>query len=255
MGDGVSYDISGHPPSGCGAARHHSSGLCELRDILELSRTRSTRVGDVGSKVQTDQHKCLAILTELLQNIVHEAAHPLSVRLITEFGSLAAVLAADEYALARIASAFPRAIAYLGLLRTATLHTLAFEIDQTPIIATGDALRDYLFARLAHAKAEQFRVLFLTTHNRLICDELMGIGTISQTTAYPREIVKRALELGAVRLILVHNHPSGDSTPSAADTALTRRIVNACQHLEITVVDHIIITRANWSSMRAAGLL
>ena len=212
-------------------------------------------MGDMGYSQTLAQDKCQLLLRELLQNIVHEAAHSLSKRLIEEFGSLAAVLAADVSALSRIAAAFPKAIAFLTTLRSATLHALVFEVEQAPVIATGHGLRDYLFARLAHAKTEQFRVLYLNGHNRLIRDELMGLGTIGQTTAYPREIVKRALELGAVGLILVHNHPSGDSTPSTADINLTRMIVKACQHLEIAVIDHVIIARSNWSSMRAAALL
>jgi DNA repair protein RadC len=243
MGDRVSYDIGGDAPSRCRAAQDRSGSLCQLRDILGLFRPRSTGMGDVGSKGQVERNNCLILLTELLQTVVHEAAYPLCARLIDEFGSLAAVLAADEYALGRIAAAFPKAIAFLRTLRSATLHALAFEVDQAPVIATGHALRDYLFARLAHAKAEEFHVLFLDARSRLIRDELMGIGTISQTSAYPREIIKRAFELGATRLILVHNHPSGNSEPSTSDIALTRIIANACQHLELTLVDHVIIAR------------
>jgi DNA repair protein RadC len=255
MGNGVSYDIGGDAHCSRGAAQDHSGSLCQLRDILGLSSPRVACMGDVGSKVQPEQRTCLVLLTALLETVAREVAYPLSVRLIGEFGSLAAVLAADEYALRRTASAFPSAIAFLLLIKQATRHSLAFALNQAPVIATGHVLRDYLFARLAHAKAEEFRVLFLDVYNRLICDELMGIGTIGQTTAYPREIIKRALELGAVGLILVHNHPSGDSTPSAADIALTRNIANACQHLELKLIDHVIIARSNWSSMRALGLL
>jgi DNA repair protein RadC len=255
MGNGVSHDIGSNAYSGGSAAQNHPARLCDIRNILGLPRPRRTRVGDVGSKVQSGQQKCLALLTELLQRVVPEAAYPLSSRLIDEFGSLAAVLAADDYALRRVASAFPDAVAFLRLVRQATLHSLAFALDQAPVIATGHVLRDYLFARLAYAKAEAFHVLFLDAQNRLIRDELMGIGTVGQTSAYPREIIKRAFELGALQLILVHNHPSGDSRPSAADITLTRNIANACQHLELTLIDHVIIARSGWSSMRACGLL
>jgi DNA repair protein RadC len=198
---------------------------------------------------------CVAYLTSLVQVVAGDVPYNLCERLIEEFGSLAGVLAADEYALNRIAAPFPHVIAFLILLKNATLHALAFEVRQAPIIATGHALRDYLFARLSHATAEQFRVLFLDMQHMLIRDELMGIGSVSQTSAYPREIIKRALELGATKLILVHNHPSGDSTASPADVKLTRDIANACRHLELSLVDHIIIARSNWSSLRAAGLL
>jgi DNA repair protein RadC len=255
MGDGISHDIGSDTYRSRGSAQDRSSRLCDIRNILGLPSPRGTRVGDVGSKVQSGQHKCLALLTELLQNIVHEAAHPLSTRLIDEFGSLAAVLAADEYALRRVASAFPEAVAFLHLIRETMLHSLAFALDLAPVIATGHALRDYLFARLSHAMNEEFHVLFLNAQNRLIRDELMGIGTINQTTAYPREIIKRALELGALGLILVHNHPSGDSTPSTADIALTRAVANACDHLELRLIDHVIIARTSWSSMSSGGLL
>jgi DNA repair protein RadC len=255
MGDGISHDIGRDTYRSRGAAQDRSSRLCDIRNILGLPSSRCTRMGDVGSKDQSGQHKCLALLTELLQNIVQEAAHPLSTRLIDEFGSLAAVLAADDYALRRVAAAFPEAVTFLCWVREAMLHSLAFALDQAPVIATGHALRDYLFARLAHALTEEFRVLFLNAQNRLIRDELMGIGTIDQTSAYPREIIKRALELGALGVILVHNHPSGDSTPSSADIALTRAVANACDHLDLRLIDHVIIARTSWSSMRACGLL
>jgi DNA repair protein RadC len=255
MGDGISHDIGSDTYRSRGAAQDHSNRLCDIRNILGLSSSRCTRVGDLGSRVQGGQHKCLGLLTELLQNIVQEAAHPLSTRLMDEFGSLAAVLAADDYALRRVAAAFPEAVAFLHLVRETMLHSLAFALDEAPVISTGHALRDYLFARLAHALTEEFRVLFLNARNRLIRDELMGIGTINQTTAYPREIIKRAFELGALGLILVHNHPSGDSTPSTADIALTRAVANACDHLGIRLIDHVIIARTSWSSMRSGGLL
>lgn len=255
MGNGVSCDISRDAFGSGSTTPHHSNSLCDIRHLLGLPSARVAGVGNMASNSTQERRNCLAYLTSLVQTVASDAPHILSERLIEEFGSLAGVLAADEYALNRIAAPFPHVIAFLLLLKNATLHALAFEVRQAPIIATGHALRDYLFARLSHATAEQFRVLFLDMQHMLIRDEVMGIGSVSQTSAYPREIIKRALELGATKLILVHNHPSGDSTASPSDIKLTRDIANVCRHLELSLIDHIIIARSNWSSFRAAGLL
>ena len=212
-------------------------------------------MGDVALPTNPRHAGCLAHLTSLLRHVAPSDAYALSKGLIDEFGSLAGVFAANRQALNRIASAYPHVVGFLTAIRQSVIHALEFETHKAPVIATGNVLRDYLFARLGHATSEQFRVIFLDLGNSLIGDELMGIGTVDQTSAYPREIVKRALELGATNLILVHNHPSGNVTPSQSDIILTRRIATSCQNLSITVLDHIIVARTGWTSFRNRGLL
>jgi DNA repair protein RadC len=134
-------------------------------------------------------------------------------------------------------------------------QTLRFDTAQAPLLSHSQALVDYLRLRMAHATSEQFRVLFLNTGHWLIRDEIMSHGSITETTVYPREIIKRALELGAAAIILVHNHPSGDSEPSQADIRMTRKISEAARCMDMSVCDHIIVAKGGWSSFRALGLL
>ena len=135
------------------------------------------------------------------------------------------------------------------------LHVLRSEAAKAPILGSSQALIDYLFVDLAHLPAERLRVLFLNAKNRLLRDELMSEGSVNEAPIYPREIMRRALELGATALILAHNHPSGDPAPSAGDIQATRRIVEAGRALDIRVHDHVILARSGWSSFRALGLI
>jgi len=124
-----------------------------------------------------------------------------------------------------------------------------------PILSSWSALLDYCTTQMAFNNVEQFRILFLDKKNRLIADEVQQTGTVDHTPVYPREVIKRALELSATALILVHNHPSGDPTPSSADVQMTRQINDIARPLGITVHDHIIIGKAAHASMRGLKLL
>lgn len=126
---------------------------------------------------------------------------------------------------------------------------------KAPLLSNWDALTDYLTASMAHEPQELFRVLFLDTRNRLIADEVLGRGTVNHTPVYPREVVKRALELCATALILVHNHPSGDPTPSREDVPMTNELRNADEALSIVIHDHIIVGRGKLVNFRSQGLL
>jgi DNA repair protein RadC len=141
------------------------------------------------------------------------------------------------------------------MIRDVMLHVLRAEATKAPILGSSQALIDYLVADLAHLPAERLRVLFLNAKNRLLRDEMMSEGSVNEAPIYPREIMRRALELGATALILAHNHPSGDPAPSAGDIHATRRIVEAGRALDIRVHDHVIVARAGWSSFRALGLI
>ena len=143
----------------------------------------------------------------------------------------------------------------LVAMRVAMLHSLRTRLSESPILSTSEALTNYLFASMAYNGIEHLRVLFLNSSNCLLRDELMSRGTVNQAPLYPREILKRALELGATALILVHNHPSGDPTPCQADVKATAHLVAAARTLDIAVHDHLIVARTGWRSLRAEGLV
>jgi DNA repair protein RadC len=193
------------------------------------------------------------ILVELLRPL-GPAAEDWADKLVDEFGSLGAVLAADPSALARTVDD-ASAVRQLQAVRAAMLQALKTEALEGPILSNSQALIDYLFADMAHLPAERLRVLFLNAKNRLLRDEVMGEGSISETSIYPREIMRRALEVGATALILAHNHPSGDPQPSRGDIEATYRVAEAGRPFDIRLHDHVIIARSGWSSFRVLGLI
>jgi DNA repair protein RadC len=135
------------------------------------------------------------------------------------------------------------------------LHALRNEACAGPVLSTSQALLDYLMLDQARSPVEQFRVLFLDCRNGLLRDEILSRGSVLEAPVYPREIMRRALQLGASGLILVHNHPSGDPYPSRGDVEATAKTILAAQSLDIEVHDHIILARSGWSSFKALGLL
>lgn len=135
------------------------------------------------------------------------------------------------------------------------LHALRTEAAAGPTLSDSSALLDYLSLDMAHLLTERLRVLFLNSGNRLLCDEIVADGSVNEAPVYPREIMRRALEVGATALIIVHNHPSGDPRPSRGDIEGTRRIADAARALGICLHDHLIIARSGWASLRALGLL
>ena len=141
------------------------------------------------------------------------------------------------------------------MVRGVMLHVLRAEALDGPILTSSQALIDYLFADMAHLPAERLRVLFLNSKNRLLRDEMVSEGSVNEAPIYPREIMRRALEVGATALILAHNHPSGDPAPSEADIRTTRRVAEAARPLDIRIHDHVIVARSGWSSFRTLGLI
>lgn len=141
------------------------------------------------------------------------------------------------------------------MVRGVMLHVLREEAQQTPILTDSQALIDYLFAQMAHLPAERLRVLFLNSRNWLLQDEVMVEGSVNEVPIYPREIMRRALEVGATALILAHNHPSGDPAPSKGDIKATQRVAEAAQTLDIQIHDHVILARGGWISFKRLGLL
>jgi DNA repair protein RadC len=179
---------------------------------------------------------------------------PLAKALIEGFGGFAAAVSADAEALAAAGLGLA-GIAALKSVREAALRLMRSELRQAPVLGSWDKLIDYCSAQIAHGKVEEFHVLFLDRKNVLMRHERQQRGTIDHTPVYTREVVKRALELGASALILVHNHPSGDPTPSRADIAVTQEIKKAAAPLGLTLHDHVIIGRNRHASLRDLGLI
>lgn len=180
---------------------------------------------------------------------------PLAKALINRYGSFANVIAAPADDLARLRGLGPHAVTAIKLVQAAAVRSARAELLDRPVLNTWDRLMDYLTAVLAREKVEQFRVLFLDTRNRLLADEALARGTVNHTPVYPREVVKRALELHATALILVHNHPSGDPTPSPEDVAATKMLHNAGKLLDVHVQDHVVIGQGRFVSMQRSGLV
>jgi len=180
---------------------------------------------------------------------------PLAKTLIKRFSSLAGVLGASRQELAGVEGLGEASIAALKIVPEAARRLALEEASERPVIASWDKLLAYCRIAMAHEKVEQFRLLFLDKKNRLIADELQQTGTVDHPPVYPREVIKRALALGASALILVHNHPSGDATPSKADIEMTREVQEAATRLGISVHDHIVISKSGHNSFKSLGLL
>ena len=180
---------------------------------------------------------------------------PLAKRLMERFKSLAATLAAEPQELAEVEGVGEATIHALKLVQAAGIRLGREEVMARPVIGNWRQLLAYCRAAMAHSKVEQFRLLFLDRKNALIADEVQQRGTVDHTPVYPPEVVKRALELNASALIMVHNHPSGDPTPSKADIEMTREVREAAERLGITLHDHVIISTSGHNSFKSLGLL
>jgi DNA repair protein RadC len=179
---------------------------------------------------------------------------PLAKQLLAEFKTFAATISAPAERLKEFGLS-ENAITSLKVVEEAARRLAEGAVIGRPVLSSWEALVDYCAISIGHAPTEAFHVLFLDRKNVLIKDEAQSKGTVDHTPVYPREVVKRALELGASALILVHNHPSGDPTPSRGDIAMTREIVNAAKALKIEVHDHLVIGRGRHASFKALGLL
>lgn len=180
---------------------------------------------------------------------------PLAKKLLDEFGGYGALLAAPPEALRRVDGVGEGAVGALMIAKASALRLLASEIRQRPVLANWQALLDYLQADMGHLPVERVRCLFLDAKNMLIRDEQVTEGSIDQAAVYVREIVKRAIALNASALLLVHNHPSGDPSPSRQDIALTRELADAAKALDIALHDHVIVGARTHNSLRSMGLI
>ncbi|HEX4709420.1 RadC family protein [Phenylobacterium sp.] len=190
----------------------------------------------------------------LFRSIPRGDVKPLAKQLLARFGSLAGVLGAAPEELKTVKGVGDALALDLKLLHEAALRTAREAVGKRPVISSWAALLAYVKTALAHEAREQFRVLFLDKKNQLIADETMNRGTVDHAPVYPREVMRRALELSASAVILVHNHPSGDPTPSSADIDMTRQVVDAGRSLRIAVHDHLVVGREGVASFKALGL-
>ncbi len=180
---------------------------------------------------------------------------PLAKRLIKQFGSFAEVIHADVNELRKIDEAGDAVIASLKAVELAAQRLIKAEVTEKTVLQSWTALLDYCQLTMGKKKHEEFRILFLNHKNALIADEVQQRGTVDHTPVYPREVIKRALELGASAIILVHNHPSGDPNPSQADIDITKQIIDAAKGVNVKVHDHLIIADGTHYSFKSYGLI
>jgi DNA repair protein RadC len=197
---------------------------------------------------------------ELLELVLFRAlprrdVKPLAKSLIVRFGSFGEVIAAPWLRLAEVDGLGDAAITELKVVEAAAQRLARGEVRRRPVLSSWTTVLDYCRTMMAFAEREQFRILFLDKRNQLIADEVQQVGTVDHTPAYPREVVKRALELSATAVVLVHNHPSGDPTPSRADVEITRQIAYIAKSLGIAVHDHVIVGRNGHTSLKEMGLM
>lgn len=191
----------------------------------------------------------------LFRGIPRRDVKPLAKNLITKFGSFSEVINAPVSELGRIKGMGESVITELKIVQAAALASVAVKVGDKTVLGSWKQVLEYCRAAMAYEEREQFRILFLDKKNRLIRDEVQQIGTVDHTPVYPREVVKRALELSATAVILVHNHPSGDPYPSRADIEMTKTIIDISAPLGITVHDHIIIAREGHASLKGMQLI
>jgi len=191
----------------------------------------------------------------LMQAIPRRDVKPLAKQLIARFGSFAAVIAAEPPALLSIKGVAEGTVAALKIVLAAAQLLQRQEVNNRPVLGSWQQLLDYCHSVMSLEKVEQFRLLFLDGKNRLIADEIQNIGTVNHAPVYVREVVKRALEHHALALIVAHNHPTGDPTPSRDDIAMTREIRKALAIVNIKLHDHLIIGRQGHASLRSLRVI
>jgi DNA repair protein RadC len=197
---------------------------------------------------------------ELLEMVLFRAikrgdTKPLAKQLLARFGTFAEVLSAEPERLMEVKGVGESVATEIKVVHAAAMRLMRGQVINRPVLNTWNAILDYIRAAMAFNEIEQFRILFLDKKNQLIADEVQQEGTVDHTPVYTREVVKRALELAASAIVLVHNHPSGDPTPSMADIDMTKKIVDAGQRLGVIVHDHVIVGRKGHFSFRANGVL
>jgi DNA repair protein RadC len=228
-------------------------GLAEAAPHYHGHRERLRgRFREAGADALSD-YELLELL--LFRALPRRDVKPLAKMLLEKFGSFAEVIAAPDARLAEVKGLGVAGVTELKIVQAAASRLLRGAVKKRPVLASWSAVLDYCRSAQGFADREQFRVLFLDKRNQLIADEVQQTGTVDHTPVYPREVVKRALELSATAVVLVHNHPSGDPTPSRADVAMTQQIIAVASPLGIAVHDHIIVGREGHASLKGLKLI
>lgn len=225
-----------------GSTPHYHGHRQRLRERFEQG----------GSAVLRDYELLELILFRLLPR---RDTKPIAKAMLARFGSFSEALSAPAHLLAEIDGLGRTAVTDLKVIVAAAQRFARDEVPDRPILGSWTALVDYCRSQMAYETREQFRILFLDKKNRLIADEVQQVGTVDHTPVYPREVIRRTLELSATALILVHNHPSGDPSPSSADVQMTKAIADIARPLGITLHDHLIVGRSGHVSMRGLKLI
>ncbi|WP_102225821.1 RadC family protein [Acidimangrovimonas sediminis] len=239
------FDADEAPPGALAAGK--------LPSYIRDHRTRLRARFMAGGAGAMPDYELLELV--LFRAIPRQDVKPLARRLLDEFGDFNGVLSASAVRLEATVGVGPAVVQELKIVEAAAQRLARAKVMHRAVLSSWDALLDYCHTTMAHRETEQFRVLYLDRKNVLIADEEQARGTVDHVPVYPREVVRRGLELNASALILVHNHPSGDPTPSEADISMTRKVEEAAQVLGITLHDHLIIGRAREISLRAEGWL
>ncbi|ALK08239.1 RadC family protein [Blastochloris viridis] len=228
-----------------------AAGTLEPHFVGHRARLR-TRFLESGPDALAD-YELLELV--LFRALPRQDTKPLAKALLARFGSFAEVVSAPPPRLAEVEGVGEAVVAELKLVQAAALRLAKGELKARPVLSSWSQVLDFCRTAMAFADREEFRILFLDKRNQLIADEVLSRGTVDHTPVYPREVVKRALELSATALILVHNHPSGDPTPSSADVQMTRRIAEVAAPLGIALHDHLIIGKNGHASLKGLGLI
>jgi DNA repair protein RadC len=233
--------------------RASERGLVEAKPHYYGHRERlRERFREAGADALSD-YELLELL--LFRALPRRDVKPLAKALLAKFGSFAEAISAPEARLAEVKGLGDAGITELKIAQAAASRLVRGAVKKRPILSSWSTVLDYCRTAQAFADREQFRVLFLDKRNLLIADELQQIGTVDHTPVYPREVIKRALELSATAIILVHNHPSGDPTPSRADIQMTQQIIAVAGPLGISVHDHIIVGKEGHASLKGLKLI
>ena len=238
------------PPSARGGMNEHASVNREPDSAGHRARLRK-RLLEAGTAGFHDYELIEYLLSLTIPRV---DTKPLAKRLLDDFGGIGPLLGASADTLRR-EGLTDATIGALKIAEATALRMLEARIEGQPVLSSWDALGDYLHVAMAHRRTEEVRILFLNAKNMLIANEVLWQGSVDEASVHVREVIARAIALGATAIIIVHNHPSGDPSPSQQDIRLTRDLVEAGRHMKVTVHDHVIVGAAGRTSMRAMGLI
>jgi DNA repair protein RadC len=224
----------------------------DLPHFLGHRERLKSRFREIGAENLRD-YELLELL--LFQVIPRRDTKPIAKALLARFGSFSEVLAAPQARLMEVDGVGESVALHLNLMQAVASRFARDSVKAKPLLDSWAAVIDYCKASMAYEQVEQFRILFLDKKNVLIADEVQGSGTVDHTPVYPREVVKRALELSSTAMILVHNHPSGDPTPSRADIQMTKQLIDTAKPLGIAIHDHIIVGKSGHASLKGLKLI